>query len=94
MTMSAQCIVRGEKSKEKFVGIYKKDKITPSQGPVSVLPVKDILTLTNDGGIPYMSVSQDLREEVRLVLKLDVAMDQAERPGSWLRAITEHAIDH
>ena len=80
--LEAQCIVRGEKSKEKFVGIYKKDKITPPPGPVSVLPVKDILALTNDVVVPEISVSEDLREEVRLVLKLDVTMDQAESSGS------------
>ena len=92
--LETQCIVRGEKSKEKFVGKHRKDEIRPAPSKATVLPIKDILALTNDIVMPEVSVSEELREEVRLVLKLDVVKDQAESSGSWLRSITKHAIDN
>ena len=40
-----------------------------------------------------MTVDSDLKEIIRLNLKLEVCTDKAERAGSWIRAITTASIN-
>ena len=84
--------VKGDQSKKWAVGKAKQkgEKSKPEKG--SQQSIIDIIKRTATTFEPEVAVESDLKEIIRLNLKLEVCTDKAERAGSWIRAITTASI--
>ena len=84
--------VSGDKSKKWAVGksVQKGEKSKPGQkNPVTIA---DLMKKPTTTFVPEITINQDLKEIIRLNLKMEVCTDKAESKGSWIRAVTTASL--
>ena len=89
----ARYFLKGDKSKEWAVGKAKQRRGKSSEPGTSAKGDTAGKANTESTFEPEVLADSDLREIIRLNMRLDVCSDQAERTGSWLRAVTTAAVN-
>ena len=84
--------VKGDKSKQWAAGKSKQKGEKSKLEKKNPATIKDFLKKTTSNFSPEVTINEDLKEIIRLNLRLDVCSDKADSKGSWIRAVTTASL--
>ena len=92
-TLETQYRVKGDKNLEPFVGISKPRETDAEKPKKRADTVSEIMAETLEIVTPEVTVDDEMKDIIRLNLKMAPCSDSPAPAGSWLRAVSQQAIE-